>query len=189
MIHSNRICIISLSPEHPVLKDSHDAGKEITSIHFQDQEGHKSRLDNKVSGRKKHGGQKLKERSVICRIECRDGTNWHILTGVKGKLVEINENLISKPDLLRTDPWASGYIAIVMANPVRMDLIREQLLTADAYHQVLEKRGQDSDRDDSIKNAETEITNNNDVNKNEEEPAIKKSKPDPDDDTDQPVVE
>jgi hypothetical protein len=27
------------------------------------------------------------------------------------------------------------------------------------------------------------------VNKNEEEPAIKKSKPDPDDDTDQPVVE
>lgn len=76
-----------------------------------------------------------------------------------------------------------------MANPVRMDLIREQLLTADAYHQVLEKRGQDSDRDDSIKNAETETANNNDVNKNEEEPAIKKSKPDPDDDTDQPVVE
>lgn len=135
LIHTNRICLISLSHRHPVL-DQNDEGKEIESVSFESESGFNNRLDNKVSGRKKHGAQKLKVKSVLCRIQCRDGSVFHVLTGMKGKLIEVNENLIQDPSLLRKDPYGRGYVAIVMSTIQRVNSLRETLLSPEAYESL-----------------------------------------------------
>lgn len=63
-VHS--VAVITLSPHHPVLKYE----LPIESISFSG--GRKTdRLANKVSGKRKHGGQQLVESSVICTLKCR----------------------------------------------------------------------------------------------------------------------
>lgn len=59
-----------------------------------------NRLLNTVTGKRKKGGQKLKERSIICQVKCTDGSVFSILAGIKGTLVEINEALLTQPNLL-----------------------------------------------------------------------------------------
>lgn len=59
-----------------------------------------NRLLNNVRGKRKKGGQKLKERSIICQVKCTDGSVFSILAGIKGILVEINEALLTQPNLL-----------------------------------------------------------------------------------------
>lgn len=59
-----------------------------------------NRLMNNVRGKRKKGGQKLKERSILCEVKCSDGAIFTILSGVKGVLIEINEALLTQPNLL-----------------------------------------------------------------------------------------
>lgn len=60
------VAIITLSPNHPVLKNK----LIIDSIDFSGGRN-TDRLANKVSGKRKHGGQQLVEQSVICTLKCR----------------------------------------------------------------------------------------------------------------------
>lgn len=59
------------------------------------------RTANKVSGRSKKGGQKLKATSTLCVINCSDGSRHVVLSGVYGKLIEINERLTTEPQLVQ----------------------------------------------------------------------------------------
>ena len=59
------------------------------------------RSDNKVSGKRKRGGQWVDETSILCKITCHDDdTTYSIHCGVRGTLVEMNENLITNPELM-----------------------------------------------------------------------------------------
>lgn len=109
LIHSNRLCLITIAPTHPILLE----GKQIESINFETA-GKKSRLNNKVSGKFKRGGQKLKENSIICIIKTADGCEYTIYSCVTGTLVEVNERLLEDPNLLKDKPYAEGYIGIIL---------------------------------------------------------------------------
>lgn len=107
--HSNRLCIITLAASHPILSKN----LKVKSVHF-DTSGNQNRLNNKVSGKFKKGGQKLKENSVLCTVICSDESEHILYSCISGKLVEINERLIENPNLLTEKPWSDGYIGIVL---------------------------------------------------------------------------
>lgn len=101
-----------------------------------------NRLMNKVSGKRKRGGQKLKERSVICRIICEDGSCYSVLSCMKGILVEINTELINNPQLITQDPWGRGFIAIIITRLDRVKEIKSKLLSKEGYDKVILERNE-----------------------------------------------
>uniref|UniRef100_A0A803TS67 Protein Abitram n=1 Tax=Anolis carolinensis TaxID=28377 RepID=A0A803TS67_ANOCA len=94
--HSNRICVITIADAHPVLQK----GKQIESISYQIS-ANCSRLQNKVSGKSKRGAQFLTELAPLCRIFCTDGDEYTIYSCIRGKLIEVNENILENPSLLQ----------------------------------------------------------------------------------------
>ncbi|XP_015906225.1 protein Abitram [Parasteatoda tepidariorum] len=109
LLHSNRLCLITIAPTHPILTEC----LNIHSIEF-NSVGNVNRLSNKVSGKFKRGAQKLKEKSVICKLKCDNDSEYILYSCVAGKLVEINEKLIENPNLLKEKPWSDGYVGIIM---------------------------------------------------------------------------
>ena len=95
LVHSNRICLVSLSPNHTVIKDQ----KKIKSLNF-DVSKRLNRLDNKVKGKGKKGGQGVDERSILCHIECENGETYSVRSCVKGKLIGINQKIVQNPNLI-----------------------------------------------------------------------------------------
>lgn len=107
--HSNRISLITLAPNHEILKSN----KTIKSIDFSSTKK-VNRLDNQVKGKGKKGAQKVSPESILCTIICTDDTTFPIKSCIKGKIIEINKRLVEEPHLLTEKPFTDGYIAIVL---------------------------------------------------------------------------
>ncbi|TEA36686.1 hypothetical protein DBR06_SOUSAS310091 [Sousa chinensis] len=149
--HSNRICVITLAGSHPVLQ----SGKVIKSISYQISTNC-SRLQNKVSGKFKRksenvhqlifsslllsGAQFLTELAPLCKIYCSDGEEYTISSCVRGRLMEVNENILHKPSILQEKPSTEGYIAVVLPKFEESKSITEGLLTQKQYEEVVVKR-------------------------------------------------
>ncbi|XP_072698411.1 protein Abitram isoform X1 [Canis lupus baileyi] len=133
--HSNRICVITLAESHPVLQ----SGKTIKSISYQISTNC-SRLQNKVSGKFKRGAQFLTELAPLCKIYCSDGEEYTISSCVRGRLMEVNENILHKPSILQEKPSTEGYIAVVLPKFEESKSITEGLLTQKQYEEVVVKR-------------------------------------------------
>ena len=59
-----------------------------------------------------------------------------LFSPVSGEVIEINEALADKPDLVNTDPWGDGWIIrIRMSDPTELDA----LMTAEEYEEFIEK--------------------------------------------------
>ncbi|XP_070566846.1 protein Abitram-like isoform X2 [Ptychodera flava] len=126
--HSNKVLVVTLAKGHPIMKDK----KVIKSVSFQVTKNI-NRLDNKVSGKGKKGGQWVNETSPLCIITCDDNAEFTIYSCVNGKLVEVNENLLSRPQLLTEKPSTDGYIAIILPKFGNSDPQMEKLLTEEKY--------------------------------------------------------
>ncbi|KAG9479374.1 hypothetical protein GDO78_012834, partial [Eleutherodactylus coqui] len=138
--HSNRICVVTLAECHPVLQ----SGKTISSISYQIS-ANCSRLQNKVSGKSKRGAQFLTELAPLCRITCCDGDEYTIYSCIRGRLLEVNENLLHNPELLKEKPATEGYIAVVLPKFEESKTVTEGLLTQKQYEEVLLKRTASAD--------------------------------------------
>jgi len=130
--HSNKICVITVAPSHPLLKC-----KQISNVNFQ-VSAKVNRLDNKVSGKGKKGAQYLLPESAICEATCTSGTKYTLYSCVKGKLVEVNKELVSNPNLLLEKPETEGYLAVAL--PKLTENILDGLLTKEEYEKLLEDR-------------------------------------------------
>ncbi|ESO05928.1 hypothetical protein HELRODRAFT_64826, partial [Helobdella robusta] len=107
--HSNRICLITLAPNHPILKQK----KTVEFVDFKINDN-VDRATNKVSGRLKRGAQWLNTTAVLCNLKCSDGSVYSVVPGLKANLIEVNELLITNPNLVAEQPFSSGYIAILL---------------------------------------------------------------------------
>uniref|UniRef100_A0A674GSQ9 Protein Abitram n=1 Tax=Taeniopygia guttata TaxID=59729 RepID=A0A674GSQ9_TAEGU len=130
--HSNRICVITLAEAHPLLQ----SGKTIKNINYQIS-ANCSRLQNKVSGKSKRF---LTELAPLCRISSSDGEEYTIYSCIRGRLIEVNENILSNPALLQEKPSTEGYIAVVLPKFEESKSITQGLLTQKEYEEVLMKR-------------------------------------------------
>ncbi|XP_041040590.1 protein Abitram [Carcharodon carcharias] len=133
--HSNRICVITLAESHPVLQ----SGKIIKNISYQIS-ANCSRLQNKVSGKSKRGGQFLTELAPLCRIQCTDGEEYTIYSCIRGRLLEVNENILQEPSLLQEKPSTEGYIAVVLPKFEESKNITQGLINQELYQDVISKR-------------------------------------------------
>ncbi|NXE56185.1 F206A protein, partial [Casuarius casuarius] len=133
-----RICVITLAEAHPLLQN----GKTIKSINYQIS-ANCSRLQNKVSGKSKRvwlGAQFLTELAPLCRISSSDGEEYTIYSCIRGRLIEVNENILSNPAILQEKPSTEGYIAVVLPKFEESKSITQGLLTQKEYEEVLLKR-------------------------------------------------
>ncbi|XP_044192187.1 protein Abitram [Thunnus albacares] len=133
--HSNRLCVITLAETHPVLQN----GRTIKNINYQISNGC-SRLNNKVSGKSKRGGQFLTDFAPLCRITCTDETEYTIYSCIRGRLLEVNENILETPALLLEKPSTEGYIAVILPKFEESKSITENLLSREEFESVVSKR-------------------------------------------------
>ncbi|KAM6899358.1 protein Abitram [Xenentodon cancila] len=137
--HSNRICVVTLAETHPVLQN----GRGIKSINYQIS-SNCSRLNNKVSGKSKRGGQFLTDFAPLCRITCSDETEYTVYSCIRGRLLEVNENILETPNLLLEKPSTEGYIAVILPKFEESKSITESLLSREAFEKVVSNRLQPS---------------------------------------------
>ncbi|XP_008216590.1 protein Abitram [Nasonia vitripennis] len=147
LIHSNRVCMITLAPSHPILQEN----KTIESCNYKVSEK-LDRTKNKVSGKAKHGAQPLQSNSNLCSLTCTDGSIYAIKCCMIGKLIEVNERLVENPSLLKKEPHFGGYIAIILPNLKHLDSLKEKLLTQQQYEEAIEKRNELAEKSKEIKN-------------------------------------
>ncbi|XP_041811517.1 protein Abitram [Chelmon rostratus] len=133
--HSNRLCVVTLADSHPILQN----GRMIKSINYQISNAC-SRLKNKVSGKSKRGGQFLTDYAPLCRITCTDETEYTIYSCIRGRLIEVNENILETPTLLLEKPSTDGYIAVILPKFEESKSITENLLSREEFESVLSKR-------------------------------------------------
>ncbi|XP_074596125.1 protein Abitram [Brevipalpus obovatus] len=141
LFHSNRIGIVSIAPAHPLLKP----GTVIKEVDFQ--VNYKlNRLENKVSGKSKRGGQKVAETSPICVVHTggEQETSYVLLAGMKGTLIEVNEKLSAQPNLLHERPWSEGYVAIILPNSRTFKIEKDNLMTHENYLKKISSKSTDS---------------------------------------------
>ncbi|XP_078045184.1 protein Abitram [Augochlora pura] len=148
LLHSNRICMLTLAPSHTVLQSN----KEITNINFKVSQK-LDRVMNKVTGKGKHGAQPLQANSNICIISSSSGETYTIKCCIIGKLVEVNEALLDNPKLLLEPPHKGGYLAIVLPNINQLDQMKLSLLTQKQYDlKILERQNSINHVEISMKN-------------------------------------
>ncbi|XP_046550880.1 protein Abitram-like [Haliotis rubra] len=133
--HSNRICIVTLAQSHPVVAQK----KKVTSVNFKVNDN-LDRLDNKVTGKSKRGAQILKANSPLCKITCDDGSEYTVYSCIRGMLVEVNEHLSQKPNLLVNKFQTEGYIAVVLPRLYEFEREMKSLLSHEDYKSKMADR-------------------------------------------------
>ncbi|KAK3869873.1 hypothetical protein Pcinc_024852 [Petrolisthes cinctipes] len=131
MVHSNKLCLVTLSHKHPIIAQH----KEIIQVSYE--VGKFNRLDNRVSGKGKRGAQMIGPQSPVCIITCGDDTRYSIMAGVHGKLVEVNERLLTNPSLVTERPDAEGYLAVVLPPLRNAENVTTRLLNEEQYQELL----------------------------------------------------
>lgn len=140
LIHSNKICVISLAPSHPLICSD----IRIEKVDFQVSKN-TNRMNNKVSGKRKRNAQNLNQTSPLCRVECADNKIYTIYSIVPGKLLEMNEALENEPGKIReccpTFPHKQCYVGVVLPN-IRhtVETLNKKFLTPEEYQKAIEER-------------------------------------------------
>jgi len=99
--------------------------------------GKKDRLENKFSGKKKKGAIVLEPLDPICEVTTSDGQVYLLRATVKGSLLEVNDGLISNPNLLKQKSETDGYLAIIQPKlSEREEETVKHLLTLEQYHKI-----------------------------------------------------
>jgi len=125
--HSNKICLITLAPSHPILANK----IPIKKVNFEVSKK-VDRKSNQTKGKSKKGGQILEPTSVLAIIET-ETENYPIQAVVPGKLICINQEIISDPSKLSTHPDSEGHIAIILPARGLYEQTKQSLLTKEQY--------------------------------------------------------
>ncbi|XP_005104620.1 protein Abitram [Aplysia californica] len=134
LTHSNRVCVVCIAESHPICSEK----KEVIKVDFEVKGS--NRMDNKMSGKAKRGAQWLGPTAVLCEVTCSDESKYTLYCCVKGQLVEVNENLITKPCLLTEKPLGAGYLAVMLPGLKHFDKEIAQLMCEEKYKKALEER-------------------------------------------------
>jgi hypothetical protein len=104
LVHSNRVCVLMLSDRHPIIAQSLPI-ESIQSL---------AGINQSMSGKSKRGADYVQPNKLLYRIRCLNGSIFTICASIKGRLVELNDALITTPQLLQRWPQGDGYLAILI---------------------------------------------------------------------------
>lgn len=129
LMHSNRVMIITLAKSNVYLK------KGVKEVNFK-VTGNTNRLENKVRGKRKHGGQFLGINSPLVRLVLESGEEVVIPSAIRGKLIEVNQRLVTNPELLRTNTNTDGYLAIVSPKLSEYEDVVQSLMKEEEFEKL-----------------------------------------------------
>lgn len=92
----------------------------IVSVSFQNAALH---TGDKISGKRKKGAYIVQNGVILCTATLSDGTSLDLRTPIGGQVLEINENILTRPELLLSSRLGEGFIAIVYPNTKLPSLI------------------------------------------------------------------
>nr|GMD98406.1 protein Simiate [Ipomoea batatas] len=124
--HANGLCVIGIASSHVAFKD--EGG--ITAVDFN--VGKSDRSGIKVTGKRKKNAQHFESNTALCKV-CTKDNSYIVRCCVKGPLLEVNERLIERPELLISSAEREGYIAIIMPKPADWLKIKASLLGKEDY--------------------------------------------------------
>ena len=128
--HSNRICLITLAPTHPVIA----RGLNITRVNFEVSKK-TDRKSNKTSGKSKKGGQPLEHTSILAIVET-ETEQFPVKAVVPGKLICINQELVTTPQKLQTHTDSEGHIAIILPAKGQYESVKGYLVNSDDFEKL-----------------------------------------------------
>ena len=102
LVHSNRVCVLMLSERHPIIEKS----LVIHSIESL------ASINQAMSGKSKRGADYVQPNKLLYRIKCAENQSFTICASIKGRLVELNDEILRRPELLQQKSQGEGYIAI-----------------------------------------------------------------------------
>ena len=112
-IHSNGIIMCGIGFNNDILK------KNISEIIILKQ-------PTKITGKNKHGAHLLNVTEYIIQIKADDNT-FNFCPKIRGKLLEVNQNLVKNPKLLIDSPEKNGFICLIQQEPGELELTKEKL--------------------------------------------------------------
>ncbi|KAG5176447.1 hypothetical protein JKP88DRAFT_196577 [Tribonema minus] len=65
--------------------------------------------------------------AAVCHVELSDGTSLPIPACLAGELIEVNEQLLTEPQLLVSEPLGRGYVGILRPTQRQGDSIKAKL--------------------------------------------------------------
>jgi hypothetical protein len=120
--HPNGIVVVCLAPSHAV-NTSTAAPVRVTFA----KQGDRSMAGPVPSGKRKAGALSLAACTVVCEIELADGSKHPVYASVAGDLLEVNERLMTEPELLCSAPLGCGYIAVMKPKPAETESIQRHI--------------------------------------------------------------
>lgn len=124
LMHSNKIAVCALAPSHPVLDTSR---YKVTRIEYL------QTVNDEMSGKHKHNAKNVNVNQPICKIHAQvlndsadsePEKSFVFYSCLNAKLIETNERLIEKPDLVQSKSTTDGFIAIMMP---KLDNLKDQI--------------------------------------------------------------
>lgn len=123
LVHSNRICVLTLSEHHPIIANNLTVERvePLTSI------------NQSMSGKSKRGADYVQPNKLLYRIVCSENQQFIICAGIKGRLVEMNEQIVENPSLIQTKPQGEGFLAVFIPSLRDGELNIQSLMSEDEY--------------------------------------------------------
>lgn len=91
----NKVCVVGITPNHPVLKNAGTAAVQVIP-----------QLES---------GKNVKPDTVLCEISSDGGElRYPVKAHMFGRLLELNPRLDKEPELLVQQPLTTGYLAVIL---------------------------------------------------------------------------
>ena len=113
-IHSNGIIVCGIGANNEILK------KNISEITILKQ-------PTKVTGRFKHGAYVLSPNEYVLKIKIDENNIINYCPKIKGRLIEVNQNLVKNPKLLIESPEKNGFVCIIILDADDLEKLKANL--------------------------------------------------------------
>lgn len=142
MMHSNRVAVCFIAPSHPILNKQKYKVRKVDYI---------QNVNEEMSGKHKHNAKSVNANQPLCKVYCDvlernenepEERYFLIYACLNAKLIEINERLIKKPELIQEKPHTEGFFAILMP---KLDSISEQLMDLMTHSDYINKNQKSND--------------------------------------------
>jgi hypothetical protein len=112
-IHSNGLIVCGFGANHFITQSNISACTDL-------------KKPGRITGRRKHGAHYLNENEYVVQVTYDNGKIFNFCPQLKGKLLEINQNIVDKPNLLNEYPEKYGFVCIIHLDK-GVDALREKL--------------------------------------------------------------
>ena len=125
LCHSNKICLISLAPSHPVIRNRLVIDKVNLDV--------SKNIDRKTNkGKSKKGGQALQNDSILVILETQR-KKYKVQAVVPGKLICMNKVILEDSQKVVSHHDSLGHIAILLPTKGQYESAKAKLISQEEY--------------------------------------------------------